>query len=288
MGKQILAVLIMLTGSVAAIADTTTPGTYQMLDQKYQIYLGGFFPEVESTISINGNVLPPQPGIDFEKVLGIESSKNVVWGGARWRISRRNSLELEFFSLNRSGSTAIATDPLEIGDSIVQAGAQVDTTVDLSLGRLTYGYSLYRSERADFQLKAGLHLLDTSVALQATGAVCVDGETPPNCSVFESTPRTESEDVTAPLPHLGLSFGYGITPSVALRLQTIGFAVEIDNIDGSIIEVDADVLWQPWEHVGFGAGVRYFEVKVSAEDSGFNGEYEFNYLGPVIYATASF
>ena len=98
----------------------------------------------------------------------------------------------------------------------------------------------------------------------------------------------ESEDVTAPLPHLGVSFNYGITPSVALRLQTIGFAVEIDNIDGSIIEVDADVLWHPWEHVGFGAGVRYFEVKVKAEDSGFNGEYEFNYLGPVVYAAVSF
>ena len=47
--------------------------------------------------------------------------------------------------------------------------------------------------------------------------------------------------------------------TLTLRLQAIGFAIEIDSIDGSIIELDADVAWQPWQNFGFGAGFKYFK-----------------------------
>lgn len=284
MRNALLLALLVLVVMTTAQADDG----YRAVNSRFQVYAGGFFPDVDSKIAINGNVLPDNPVLDFENVFGLEDSKTLAWGGARWRISRRNMLELEFQSLNRDGSTAIVSDPIEIGDSIIQAGAQVDTTFDVTVGRLTYGFAFVANERMLVQFKAGLHLADLSASIAATGAVCVDGEIPPNCSFFASTPRRESEDITAPLPHFGGAFAYGITPSVTARLQVIGFALELDDIDGSLVEIDADLIWNPWQNFGFGAGVRYLEADVESKGSDLNGSFDFSYFGPVLYVIGTF
>jgi len=277
--------LLLAAGSVnAALPDQ---GQFKPLNQRFQVYLGGFFPEVDTKISINGDILPDNPVLDFENVFGLDDSKTTLWGGARWRISRRNHLEFEFVNLNRSGSVTAITDDVEVGDNIIQGGARVDTTFDTTLARLTYGFSLVRNERTDIQLKAGLHIADLATTLSAIGAVCVAPQQPPNCPNV-SAPDLETEDITAPLPHFGGSFVYGITPSIAARIQVIGFALELDDIDGSIVELDADFVWQPWENVGFGAGVRYFNTDIEGKGSDLNGKFEFEYFGPTLYILGSF
>jgi len=272
------------TGSAPAVADEVNP----MLNARYAIWLGGFFPEVDSQIRINGKIIGDGDNIDLEKVLGLESSKSVFWGGASWRISNRNNLEIELANLNRNGSTTVQSNPIEIGDSIAIAGAQIDTSFDITLARLTYGFSVVRSEKMDVRLKAGLHILDLSSSLQLTGAVCVDGQMPPNCPSIGPTPRLEGDDVTAPLPHVGMSFSYAFSPGFAVRAQVIGFAVKLDSIDGSLVEIDADAVYNPWRHFGLGAGVRYFNADVQSKGSRLNGEFNFQYFGPVVYGKFTF
>ena len=68
----------------------------------------------------------------------------------------------------------------------------------------------------------------------------------------------------------------------------MGFAVELDNIDGSLIEIDADIGWQPWRHVGFGLGYPYFKGDLESTGSELNGSFEFEYHGPLLYVQATF
>ena len=58
-----------------------------MINDRFRIYFGGFWANVDSEITINGQNQSPPP-ISPENVLGIEDSKGVLFGGARWRISR--------------------------------------------------------------------------------------------------------------------------------------------------------------------------------------------------------
>ena len=272
--------------SEPAVAEESNP----VLNSKYSIWIGGFFPKVDSEIKINGEIIGDGPILGFEDTLGLQDSKSVLWGGASWRISKRNNLEIEFNNLNRSGTTT-AEKELQIGDSIVNVGGQIDTTFDLAIGRLTYGYSFVRTEKMDVQLKAGFHITDISATLQLSGKieVCQPGEVPPDCSVAGgSTDQFESSDITLPLPHLGASFGYAFTPNLAIRMQAIGFAIKINDIKGSLLELDADVVYHPWQHFGLGAGVRYFNANVKSEGSRLNGEFNFQYLGPVAYAKFTF
>lgn len=277
--------VVLFSGQVGAAEESQ----FKPLDHRFEVYLGGFFPDVNSEISINGEVLPPGPGLDFEEVFGLEDSKAVLWGGARWRISRRNHLEFEFFALNRDGQRTAISDPIQIGDSIVQVGGDVTSEFDLSLGRLTYGFSIIRNERMDIQLKAGLHVADLSTSVTLSGAACeVTDPSNPTC-IAGTVPVVESEEITAPLPHFGGSFVYGITHTIAARIQVIGFALELDDIEGSIVELDADFVWQPWKNVGFGLGLRYFDTKVEGKKpDDLNGEFQFDYFGPTIYVFAGF
>ncbi|RKX45444.1 MAG: hypothetical protein DRP64_04735 [Verrucomicrobia bacterium] len=283
--------------SVSAAADTEAVNP--MLTKKYSVWIGGFFPDIDSTASINGEVIENPPELSFEEILGLDDSKSVLWGGASWRISRRNYLEFEFANLNRDARTELITDdPIKIGDSIVDAGVRIDTTFDLTLARLTYGYSVVRNEKMDVQLKAGAHIADTaaSIKLGAGVRVCRPGDDPDaapgdpgSCPVFtDSTDRLESSDVTLPLPHFGASFAYAFTPNLGLRSQALGFALKINDIKGSIIEIDADLVYHPWNNFGLGAGFRYFKVKVESTGSSLNGKFDFEYYGPVAYAVFTF
>ena len=121
------------SGPVSAETNTVNP----MMGKKYSVWLGGFFPDLETTVSINGEVIPENPNLSLENVFGLEDSKSVLWGGANWKISKRNFLEIEFANLNRDGQTTVITDPIEIGDSIARVGARIDTTFDMFIARLT-------------------------------------------------------------------------------------------------------------------------------------------------------
>ncbi len=274
---------------ISLIASPALAEDYDILNDPWRVYVGAFSASVDSKVNIIGDELPPGPPIDIEDILGVEDSKTVAWGGIGWRFARRHSLEAEFFTLNRNASvTQPFEPPLQIGDTIIESGT-VGTTYDTSVYRLTYGYSAIRTERSDLRLQGGLHFASLKANFGIEGAICDSTtvpSTPPGCPPLGTS--TENEDISSPLPHIGAAYSYAITPTVAFSVGAMGFAVEIDKIDGSIIEIDADIAWQPFRHFGFGAGYRYFKVDVESSGSDLNGKFEFEYQGPMVYVQATF
>jgi hypothetical protein len=274
-----------LSFSSVAMADGENP----MLEASWRVYVGAFNASVDSKIGIHGDTLPEIPPIDVEDVLGVEDSKVVALAGVAWHFKRRHAIEFEFFSLNRSDTiTDTFTPPIQIGDFVIEDG-QISSSYDTDLARLTYAYSIMRSERTDLQLMFGIHIAKLSVAVQLAGSVCGPTTTPsvpPGCPAASS--GDDGESVTAPLPHFGVAYTYAITPTVAMNLAAKGFAIELDKIDGTIIELDADVAWQPWKNIGFGVGARYFKTTADSKGSELNGSFEFEYFGPMVYVQATF
>lgn len=280
---------IVLIGALTLALPANAEGEYDKFKEPFRIYVGGFWPQINSEVGINGDDMVPLPPIDVEDVLGVEDGKGVAWGGIAWQFAERHSLQFEYFALNRTGGTSTTfSPPIRLGDTYIEGGS-ITTSYDTSLTRLTYGFSLTRSERTDLQLKAGLHLATIETGIQLAGLICdpsTDPLMPPGCPAAGSS--VVSEDVTAPLPHIGLSYTYLMTPSLAINLQAMGFAFDIDSIDGSILEFNADIAWQPWDHFGFGAGFRYLKTEVDSTNPDLNGTFKFEYLGPTLYVHAVF
>jgi hypothetical protein len=72
------------------------------------------------------------------------------------------------------------------------------------------------------------------------------------------------------------------------EVRAMGFAIELDNIDGGLLEVSGDVIWQPWDNFGVGLGLRYFNANVKATKVDLNGEFDLRYFGPALSVVANF
>ena len=123
-----------------------------------------------------------------------------------------------------------------------------------------------------------MHFASLKTDIGISGAICdptTTPSTPPGCPPLGTS--TENEDVSAPLPHFGAAYSYALTPTVGFNVGLMGFALELDNIEGSIFEADVDIAWQPFRHVGFGLGYRFFKVEAESSGSELNGKFEFEY-----------
>jgi hypothetical protein len=275
--------LLVVVATVAA-ADSPDEGA-PFLDDRYSFWLGAFFPNVDSRFRLDSSSGAPGDEIDFEDTLGLEDSKTVGFGGFRWRISPRNLVEFELVQLNRSGLIEGISKPLDIGEYDIRVGGRIDTEFDVTIGRLTYGFTVINTDKSEVALKAGLHLTKAHTLFRLSGAVFKDGIAVGTASSVVE----EGEDVAAPLPHLGLSYGYAFTPKLGFRAQGLAFALKIGGYEGSLLDVGLDVQYRPWRRFGVGAGLRYFNITVDDNrEADSRGRFMFEYFGPVIYGVFSF
>ncbi len=283
---QTIRYLGIIVVTIVAATSAAQADTNPVLDDRFTFYLGGFFPDVDSSVTLHSDFIPgPGDRIDFEDEFSLEDSKNVLWGGMKWQISRRNQLQIEYLQLNRDASAGAVTRDFVFGDSIVQVGAEVDTEFDLGIGRVTYGYSFINDDNKKAVLLAGLHWADVEVAVGFRGAV-IDAETGLPIAVGET--KVEDEDIAIPLPHLGGQFSYAFSSKWLMRAQLIGFKLEVGDWDGTLIDAGLDLAFMPWRHFGIGVGYRYFDVDIEGDGSSLDGEFEFEYKGPTLFAVYSF
>ena len=283
MSRGLLASVLILQAMHVSAEDAANDSIF--LDDTYTIWLGGFFPSLDSQIRLDPDVGTPGDGLDFEDVLGLEDGKSILFGGVKWRPSLRHLIEFEYIQLDRSGQVSGISEPLNIGDYEIRVGGDIQTVFDVAIGRFTYGYDLVSNGKIALNLKAGLHLASFDTVLQLSGAVFQDG-----AIVGDPTTVVEQAgDITAPLPHFGLSYGQAISHTVAFRAQALLFAIKYDGYKGNLLDLGVDIQYRPWESFGLGAGIRYFRTTVEDDsDTGLRGKFSYEYLGPVIYGTWGF
>ena len=74
--KLVLVAFISMLFPLSVFAENS----YGLINDKYKIYLGGFWPSLDSQINIVGDVAPPGPPISIEDTLGVDDSDGVAWG----------------------------------------------------------------------------------------------------------------------------------------------------------------------------------------------------------------
>jgi len=270
-------------GSIATAAEgEESSSPTSLFGSKYTLALGGFFPRVDSTLTLNG----PRGGgteIDLEDDAGLDSDTSSAWVSFNWRFKPRHQLQVEWFQLNRKGSLT-AGRSLTIGDMTVGVGASLESKVNFDLGRVTYGYSIIRKDNLDLSFLVGAHVATVKGTVTAAGNVSVDGVPVVSGSVTES-----SSELTFPLPHLGGSLGYEFTPKLAGNLTVLAFALDIGEYSGSLLQVDVMMAYQLSKTFGIGGGLKYFNLNFQANQSdGGSVEYDYNFFGPAIFGYATF
>ena len=267
--------LIFLSAPVRA-ADTDPA---DMPWQKLYVNIGYFLASMNSGFRIGSGQNGIGVDLDVEDVLGLNTTEKAFRIDAGWRFTKnkRHKVQFSWFRIDRSGEKFLNT-PIEIpdgeGGSTQLGPGQFSSTFNFDIVELKYEYSFFLDERADLNIGIGLFVMPIEFGF--TGVV--DGATSVDIR----------EEITAPLPVIGVGFDFAITPKWYVRQQLDLFYLAIGDFEGGIAHNNLALEWLPWKHVGFGLGLEHMKVAVEAKGSDypqidFVGSVEFDYFGAQLY-----
>jgi hypothetical protein len=278
----VLALAVGWGAAPAAADEEKSDAPKSMFDQKFVLGLGGFFPYIDSSFSLNSSTGGSGQDINLQDDLGFDRFTPSVWFNFNWRFLPRHQLQFEWFQLPQDSEHTASTE-LTIGDTVISAGASLSSELNLNIGRLTYGYSILRKEHHDLAFLVGAHIVTSKVSVTASGMISVDGS-----PVFNGTNTEATSTYTIPLPHIGGQYTYKFAKRWAAQVKIMLFALEIDEYSGTLLEADGLVAYQLSKHFGLGAGLKYFRLNVQRQATTSGAEFDYQFLGPAIFGYASF
>ena len=281
----LLTVLTLATGfthNARAAEEPSTPTNNTLFESEFSLAVGGFFPWIESNMSLGPSSGGSGASIDTEKDLGLSDNTASWWVNFDWRFLPRQQLQVEWFQLNRSGSKAAERD-YTYGDLGVSVGANTTSKADLDIGRVTYGYSVIRDKKLDVALLAGVHIITAKGSITASGAISVNGVPATGGTYTES-----SSTYTFPLPHVGASLTWKVAPRWTTQFTALAFYMQVGDYDGSLVQLDATAGYQITKNFGLGAGLTYFDLRLNGTTQRVEAGYNFQFFGPAVFGYATF
>jgi hypothetical protein len=281
--RAVTAILVGTSFQIWAAEDATTSASENRTQpwEKGAVAFGGFAALFDSdlTFGVSGG---GSTSLSSEDLLGLESNLTVFRAGAMYRPgeSRRHQLDFSYASFDRDGSATLAEE-IQIGNVTYPIGAQIETVFDFDIIRGTYSFAFWQSDRVRLALGAGIYAvpLQYKVDIQTTGGNTV----------------VEGADTTLPLPALALRGEFLLVNKLFLTASVEGMYLEIDNFQGSLVDLNLGMEYRPWKHLGFGLAYNFMSVNVEGESDSSNypgadfvGEVDVRFSGLFLYGKLSF
>ncbi|MEK2688016.1 hypothetical protein [Bdellovibrio sp. GT3] len=249
-------------------------------DEEFVFKLGYFLPSFDTTLRVNNERLGRGDEVNLERDLGIDVEETTIRGSVMWRMSERNKLTLDVFNFSRTGNKTIDRQ-IQIGDQIYPVGADLSSKFTFTIIPIAWSYAFIKTP--DWEVSAGAGVQWSQINLKLNGSVSLSPI---------STSREATAAANAPLPLLGLDLKYMITPNWSVGTNVGAFAYKIAasgmDMQGNILSAAANTEWWFSTYVGVGAALNWFYIGVEVDGKKWNGEFNYEYLGPQAYLTARF
>ena len=237
--------------------------------------MGAFFPAIETSLEVNG--VDTGDDLDLENQLGFSDSETIFRLDGYWRFFKRHRLGFSYYQFNRDGNRTLDKE-IEIGDEVFPINAEVNSELNLGFYNIDYMYSFYQGEKWEISGILGVYWVDFEFS--AAGSL----------QVAESELQTfyQSTDFNGPLPFLGLSFEYYITPQWLAIFSGSYFQLSVSDIDGSLTNLGAKLEYQFTRNFGLGLGYDYFRIDVTGDDGELRTDIVYKYQGVQAYGILRF
>jgi hypothetical protein len=222
--------------------------------------VGGFFTNSDSSLRIDSATLGRGTEIDLES-LGIDTTVETFRVDGFWRFLPRHRLDFGYYDLSRSSGRTLSKT-IQVGDKTFVAGASVATEFDLAIIKAGYSYSFVQNPRFDLAANLGIFGLDTQFKISAAGIG-----------------SHQTSNLFIPLPVLGLSGSYALTPRFFARARVQYFGIDLGNVSGSWLDIGAGVDYDLFDHVAIGVAYDLVDLDVDVDRSNFRGSLDLGYGG---------
>ena len=239
--------------------------------ERYSVTFGGFVADVNSDVRLGINKLGTGVDVNLEDALGLDTTSRVLRVGAAVRFgkSRRHQAEFSWFQLNRDATKTLGRDVI-IDNVVYPIGSKVDSFLDVEIWKAAYNYSFFLDDRINLAAGLGVFVMPIKYGVTASGI----GET--------------GEDITAPLPVIGLRADFALTRKWFLRQSVDLFYLKVGDFKGGVVDSTTAVEYKPWKNLGFGLAANSFKLEIEAQGEDypnidFVGKINFDYLGLLLY-----
>jgi hypothetical protein len=273
-GRLFVILLAAVLFSQPVLAENSDPADQPW--ERFTFKLGGYIADLDSSVRIGSGALGLGVSVDVEDALGMDSTLSVLRAEAKYRFGKtqRHVVDFKYYEFNRDASKTLGTE-ITIDDKTYPIGTKVESFFDISIFKAGYGYAFYQDDRLSIAASLGLFITPIEVGISADGIGSGD------------------EEITAPLPVVGLNLGFTIIPKLFLKQSLEVFYLEIGDFKGSIVSATIALEYNAWKNIGFGIGYDIFNLNIEANGSDypgidFVGEIEFEYKGLMLYGKAYF
>ncbi|MGI9272286.1 MAG: hypothetical protein ACR2QT_10955 [Woeseiaceae bacterium] len=252
------------------LASFSAPAAADSLEgDRFSLSLGVFLTDRDTDTRLDSSV-GDGTELDLEDDLGLSSSESVFRLDGYYRFSERHRVDFSTFDLSRNSTAQIQRD-IQWGDTLYAIDTVVESNFDLSIYKAAYTYSFMNSDDGYLGASLGLYVADAGVGL-----------------VEQNIGQAEVGDLTAPLPVIGLRGQRNLSENWTVRASAELFFLEVDNIDGSLVDFFIGVDYAILDHVSIGAGFNSVNIDVKAKQNDFAGELNWQYNGGLAYLKFDF
>ena len=265
--------------AAAAVLACSASGAWaEMPQDRFWAGLEYFYPTISSTVRIDATATSrPGTSISLEDELDLSDRKGTPYINLGMRLGEAWRIEFEYYKLDRTATKTISRQ-IDFGDSTFPIGANLTSTFDSTIYRLTGGWSFVKTPQAEAGLSFGLHTTDFRTQLSGQGTGILTG------AGFQR----EARDQLVPLPTVGLYGTYMATPQLGLRGRVDFLSLNYQDYDGRLMNWMAAVDWRFSKNFGVGAGYRYVDYKLDATKNDFTGQVRYTFKGPTIFVNMGF
>jgi hypothetical protein len=274
------AALFAVAGGAAAQSGSSSFYRHQRgMDETFRLNLGGLYPTFDTTVQY-GTVTLPGTEITLESDLGLAEKKFALQIDGYLRLGRHARLDFAYQQWNRSASKILSRQIVFNGVTY-SVGGEVDSTLNVSVGELYYGYSFVNNGDLEIGLGLGASVFFNRASLEAVGTVSGPGGTVGGAAV------RESKDFIVPIPALEGYFTFTLMPQLFLNARARGLKATISGSSGSMLQATGTLDLFITSGIGIGGGYNYTRIDYT-RDSDTLTKVRYHYSGPVFYVALAF
>jgi hypothetical protein len=225
-----------------------------------------------TTLRVDSSTAVPGTVIGGENQFGLDRSDWEPKFQVMLRAGTRNRLWLDYFTLDRDGSTVVQA-PIVFRDVVLQPGDPLQSQLNFRMLSLTYGYSFWHSEKLELAATLGISSIQLDAeAKVATSAVHID----------------QMEDIAGPFPLPGIAATWVLSRHFYIDGRAQYLSLHVHDLDGSLGTAELDVMYRLRPNVSFALGYAGVKAHLESVKSQNSGLFDFTSKGPQLFVRVSF
>jgi hypothetical protein len=245
------------------------PPPRKISEDRFRLEISLLGANIDTKLRVDESLDNPGTKVDAESDLGLEDFQVLPQVEFTLLPGEHHMLRLSGMQTRRSASQIIDKE-IFFDNEVYEPGERVDSTLNLTMFGLTYGYRFIADDRAELAATLGIEIAE--VELNA---------------VVRSRVVREPDSGVAPLPLLGVEGRYALDDHWSAEGRVQYLQANIEDVDGSILDARLAVTWRMNPYLVFGLGFRSYTINVDSRNEGTPGLVDMSIAGPLLFMRAS-